>query len=359
MATHSLLGVVTLAVVLTSAARGDDLVNVTLDIEDALIERAFEAGDIMPLTFSVSTTSDAPLFGADFEVVAATADVRIAWADAAPDYFVDIELARQVLPGSRFRTVRVQPLGAIDRSLGADGGAVPFVTIGVEIVNGAPFESALEISALGALLGKIPQGTTILGRASADLSRGRGSRAQGRIEIVNLGIQEEPWTTEFDDLALELRPVGGRASVRTLTATTTYELHYRARIDQVSGYVLYAIAASAEQSLAHPTPPPTGPWADTGLFIAMEQDGEPDRTYAAAGYEDGYYKYDVVGDDIWPCEGGHCGPAVGHLCNFTTEEPGQLNLRLIMYYDDLDARMTVEMQADAEYPVLDPASREE
>ena len=130
-----------------------------------------QSGEILPISFSLSTDSDAPLFGVDFEVAAATEDVRIAWADSPPGYFDGLELAGGALPADRFRAVRGQRLGAIDRSLGADGAPVPFVTIGVEVVNPAPFESALEVRAIGALVGRVPQGTSVLGEAPRSPSR--------------------------------------------------------------------------------------------------------------------------------------------------------------------------------------------
>jgi hypothetical protein len=78
----------------------------------------------------------------------------------------------------------------------------------------------------------------------------------------------------------------------------------------------------------------------------------PGLALATPEYGDYYYKSDVVGSDIWPCAQ-ICAAPEGHLCNFTTEEPGELILQLLMYTGDLDSRVAVEMQADAVFDVAD------
>ena len=251
--------------------------------------------------------------------------------------------------------MRVQPLRAIDRTLGTDGAPVPFAMVEVEVVNGGAFQSALTVRATGALVGVIPQATTVLG-----VTPGGRRRATATIAIVNTqpvpGLapspgQEDPWTRQTADLALEVRPLGGGDPVTTLAADTAYELHYSAGTSDVNGYALFAIAGLDGQSIAQATPPSTGDWSDTDLFVYMDITDDPSQEWGAPGYEDGYYRYDLVSDDLWPCVDS-CAAPLGHLCDFTTEGPGWLTLQLIMYQDDLESRLVVEMEADAEFEVV-------
>ena len=166
----------------------------------------------------------------------------------------------------------------------------------------------------------------------------------------------DPWTYLQADIVLELRPVGGEAAATVLVPDTSYEVHYQADYDRVNGYALFAVAASPGHGFAAGAPAPAGDWSATGnfLFVDLETD-EAGGPIAATGYPDGYFRYQMAGDDIWTTPEAdspdHAGPQ-GHFCNVTTQGPGQLNLQLYAWWIDEVAYTVVDMETQASFVVV-------
>ena len=89
------------------------------------------------------------------------------------------------------------------------------------------------------------------------------------------------------------------------------------------------------------------------MFIDTEPTfGELPRAW---GYPEGYYRTHLVLANFWSQMGSYAGSA-GHLCNFTTQSAGELNLELHMAWVDIEAYEYVEMYTQARFVV---ATREE
>ncbi len=341
-----------------STAWGQGVVNITADVPDVGIERVLAAGEIIPITLWIDSDAGVPLFGVDFEVAADTDDLRIAAVAFTPDFPEGLGGDNPDLPADRFRAVRLQQPRGLDRSLGADGAPVPFAVIDVEVLNGGPFNSALTLGATGALVGQLSTGTTVLGNRPKD----RGPTA-ARIPIRNTAAaptpfpapDREPWTTSTAPLTLQVRSLGGRTPLTTLEPYTTYELHYLAGSGDVTGYVLFAIGPAGEDCLASAIPPPSGEWSNSGLFLAADVEWLMGYAVPADGYPDGFNRYYLVTDEL-PNESDVPAGSRGHLCDFTTGPPGTLDLHLMVWSSDFEARHLVDMQEEAQYMVDWPAT---
>ncbi|MCK4660138.1 MAG: hypothetical protein KAV82_11505 [Phycisphaerae bacterium] len=340
------------------AAEVDQHVMVTADVEGFAIEQVFESGDIVPVTLYVTSEGGAAIFGVDLDVAVTTDDVRIHSVTAHPAFSRTLGRPQAELPGPRYHVVCVQPLRSIDRTLGADGEAIPFVTLELEMLEDAHFESALQVHAACALVGVVPKTTTVLGIESA------GCTSQcGKIEIINARPALEPdaaepesapWIYESAALAIEVQPVDGDRPVSVLAPNTTYQLHYHADCRYVDGYVLSVIAASADQGLTDVTAPAVGEWALLGNPTFVDIEAESGELVPAQGYPQGCLRTHVIPNQARP-GASHPG-AQGHLCNFTTGSAGVLNLELYMDWFDRDRSRFVEMWAQAQLLVQEPAT---
>ena len=357
--------------VLAVTARGENRVFVGCDVADQAVAQEFVASQVVPVTLYASRADGSPIFGVDLDVAVTTPDVRIASVTFDPAFARSLGSGNTELPGAHYHAVRVQPLRNLDRTLGADGAPIPFAMIELEVLNGAAFTSALEITARVALIGAVPETTTVLGVESTS----RAPRP-GRITIINTapaaetegamlnGLnaagpsegdtpESDPWTTETASLALEVQPLGGGEPLTVLTPDTTYELHYAAGYKRVAWYVLFAVATSADQGFAAVTAPESGDWSSAGDFSFVNMDAEPDGPTAAPNYPDGTYRQQMASADFWPETTDYAG-SQGHLCNFTTGSTGELNLELYMAWIDEAAFQSVDMQTQVTFVVEEP-----
>jgi len=165
----------------------------------------------------------------------------------------------------------------------------------------------------------------------------------------------DPWTYVEADVSLEVRPVGGGDPLTVLAPDTTYELHYQAGYDRVNAYVVFAVATSADQGFADAAPPAAGDWSTARDFQFVDIEAELGGLVPAHGYPEGYFRYQMAYDDFWLDTEGYAG-SQGHLCTFTTQSPGELNLQLYMCWLDNDQFEDAEMYTQAQYVVEDPGA---
>jgi hypothetical protein len=355
-----------ISIVLLSAslalAEASQGVHVISDVPDQVISAPFAAGDIVPVTLSVSSNGEAAVFGVDLRLKVSTEDVRIHTVTFDPAFSATLGEAQGDLPGPMFRAVRVQPEDSLDRSLGANGQAVPFVTVELEVLNGTAFTSALKVRAKGALLGEKSEGT-VIGDEEVEVGKFIG---KARIEIINTNPPPaepegpplfEAQQHEQSTVSLELRPIGGGEPVIELVPNTTYEVHYDAGADGATGYVLFGVTDSPDQTIIEAAPPPAGEWAGANEFAFVLHDGSADSAVPvipAYGFADGYFRFAAVSDDLWTGPEPPEAPAQGHLCNITTGAEGELNLHLYLWLFDTYDQQLVTMENIATYPVTQP-----
>ena len=344
-----LVNVIVTGAVLTAAAEAAQQVTVTADVENDAFEQVFEAGDFVSVPLYVSSKGGAAIFGVDFEAAVTTEAVCIHAVTFNPAFSRTLGQAETTLPAKRYHAVRVQPLATIDRTLGTDGEPVLLATVELEVLQTERFESALEVNTRCALVGAVPEVTTVLGVESV----GDAPR-RGRIEIANTRPipepEPDPWTCEETSLAFEVQPLGGGEPVTVLAPHTTYELHYEAGYKRVDFYILFAVATSADQGFTDAAPPEAGDWSSAGDFQFVDIEAELDELIPAPGYPEGYYRTHLIVDDFWPDTDRYTGPA-GHLCNFTTDSAGVLNLEFHMEYTDRDQYHHVAMHTQDEFIV--------
>jgi len=160
----------------------------------------------------------------------------------------------------------------------------------------------------------------------------------------------DPWTCVEAAVSLEVRPVGSDTALTVLAPDTTYELHYQVGYDRVNAYVLFAVATSPGHGFAGASAPPAGDWSATGDFGFVDIEAEFDGLPTPHDYPEGYFRYQMAYDDFWPGTEKYAGPQ-GHLCNFTTQSAGELNLELYMCWLDNEAYEYAEMYAQVVYIV--------
>jgi hypothetical protein len=337
-------------------------VRITSDVEDHVIAAPLGVGDIVLVTFSVSSGGEAAVFGVDLRLKVSAEDIRIHAVTFNPAFSAMLGEIEGELPGPMFRAVRVQREDNLDRSLGINGQAVPFATVELEILNGTAFTSALKVRAKGALLGEKSEGTT-MGDDEVEVGKFVG---KARIEIINTNPPPaepegpplfEAQQHEQSTVSLELRPIGGGGPVIELTPNTTYEVYYDAGADGATGYVLFGVADSVDQTITAATPPPTGEWAGANEFAFVRHDGSADSAVPvipAYGFADGYFRFAVVSDDLWTGPEPPEAPAQGHLCNITTGAEAELNLHLYLWLFDTYNQQLVTMENIATYMVPQP-----
>jgi len=119
-------------------------------------------------------------------------------------------------------------------------------------------------------------------------------------------------------------------------------------------YTLFGVATSAGQGFSGAEPASGGDWADTANFLFLDLEGELGAPVLAPGFGDGYYRYQLVSDqlacsedeDAWPCAGGE-----GYLSNITTSGAGELHLQLYVAYVDESGDVGEEATAQAAFVV--------
>ena len=344
MKPNFLTSILATAVILCAAAEASQTVTVTTDVEDQAFEQVFEAGDTVSVSIYVSSEGEAAIFGVDFTAELITNDVRIRSVSLNPIFSRTLGQSETSLPAKRYHAVRVQPLRGIDGGLGTDDEPVHFATVELEVLRADHFESALQISAQCALVGAMPETTTVLGIESP----GRWPPT-GRIDIVN--TRPIPmWTEEEATLIFEVQPLGGGDPVTVLASNTTYELHYISGHDRLNDYTLYAIAPSADQGLTIATPPASGDWSPPVHFGFY--DVQTEQGHLSEWGADGDLLTDFV-YDFWLNPDRYAGPQ-GHLCDFTTGSAGELKLDLFMSWFDLEAYHCAWMRSQAEFTVQEP-----
>jgi len=337
------------AVILCAAAEASQTVTVTTDVEAQACERVFEAEDTVSVPIYVSSEGEAAIFGVDFTAAVTTDAVRILSVSFNPVFSRTMGRSETALPAKRYHAARVQPLRGIDRTLGTDGEPVLFATVELEVLQAEHFEAALRISAQCALVGAVPESTTVLGVESS----GRTPR-RGKIDIIN--TRPIPvWTQEEATLTFHVRSVGGDAPVTVLAPNTTYELHYQASYDRLNDYMLSALATSADQGLTAASPPASGDWSPPVDFGIVDVPSDAAWTQDWDG--EGNRLTDIV-YDFWLNTDRYAGPEE-HLCNFTTGSAGELKLDLFMFWFDVEAYHAAWMRSQAEFAVQEPSTEDD
>ena len=336
-----LIGAITsIALILPPVAVGQR-VAVTSDIAGNAIERSFEVGDVVPVTFSVNSDGEPAILGVRFQLCCRDDALSIHSISFNPAFSVVLGDAEPVLPASCFRTVRVQPADDVDRTLGANGDPVAFATVELEVLEATDFRSALDVQARCALVGAVPAVTTVLGVESS----GRG-RARGKVDVANRRPTPS-WTEQQAPLTFEVQPVGGGAAVTVLAPNTTYELHYQAGYGHLNCYLLMAVTTSSDQGLSGAAPPAGGGWSPPEDFGFSDVEAELGHLLEW-GPEGDFLTHMVY--DLWQGTNRHAGPR-DHLCNFTTQSAGELTLDLFMYWYDRTEHHCVWMRSEAEFLV--------
>ena|GEM_PF-1909080 len=349
MKPNFLTGTFATAVILCVAAEASQTVTVTTDVEDQACERVFEAEDTVSVPIYVSSEGAAAIFGVDFTAAVTTDAVRISSVSFNPVFSRTMGRSETALPAEHYHAVRVQPLHSIDHDLGTDGELVHFATVELEVLQAEHFEAALQISAQCALVGAVPESTTVLGVESSS----RTPRS-GRIDIIN--TRPIPvWTDEEATLTFHVRSVGGDEPVTVLAPNTTYELHYQASYDRLNDYMLSALAASADQGLAAASPPTEGDWSPPVRFDI--DDVPSDAAWARNWDGEGNLLTNIV-YDFWLDTDRYAGPEE-HLCNFTTGSAGELKLDLFMSWFDVEAYHAAWMRSQAEFAVQEPPAEDD
>jgi hypothetical protein len=325
-------------------------VRLTSDAPSGAMADVFSSGDLLSIDFYLFQDADAPLFGAEFSVTAATGDLRIRSVTFNPAFSAVLGEESAATPNASsngaVEAARVQPLGGINQNLGADGSPVHFATVELEVLTDAPFESALIVRARGALVGEIPDSTIVLGNPS-----GEDGWGVGRIEIVNSSDgagdqatgEQVNWTGEQASAEIEIRPASGGAAVTALAPNTEYEIHYHAG-DQgaggsggqgVNGFDLFVTADSA------PIFDLCWPGAEITDLPALPDPQDPGSPKPPAT------RWVISADALGEFQ------SRDHeaVCSFTTGPAGWIDLDLRLYSTDPQAREVVEMPASMELTI--------
>jgi hypothetical protein len=154
-------------------------------------------------------------------------------------------------------------------------------------------------------------------------------------------LVEEPaeWTYDDASLAIEIRPAGGGEPVTVLRPHTTYALHYVAGHSSVNAYTAFVTAPTAGKRLRGATAATTGDWALAGHFGFLDGTAGDAEDLLSDGPQT-----QIIMDDFDVSGEVHAGPT-GHVCDFTTRGAGTLSLDVIATWTDMDAHLTVLMQA--------------
>ena len=172
----------------------------------------------------------------------------------------------------------------------------------------------------------------------------------------------EAWTHHYASLALELRPLGGRASVTVLAPNTTYEVHYRADYELVDGYIMFTLGVSPMNAGAEDGARLAEDSCVIGLFqFVGREEAAWHRVATPTGDPQGYCPYELSPADFWIPEdyaGADDGGSQGHLRNITTDSPGDLHLQLYAWWIDPSAYIATKAETQAVYVVAGNAAND-
>ena len=126
---------------------------VTSDVEGDRIERPLAAGEIVPVTFFVSSEDGDLVLGLEFALACKGEEIRIHAVEFNPAFPFSLPPQEPALPASHFRTIRLQSPADPDESFAEPGVPVWFATAELEMLQATPFESAVSFCARGVVVG--------------------------------------------------------------------------------------------------------------------------------------------------------------------------------------------------------------
>ncbi len=205
-------------------AQSESTVDINLTAPNAAIEGPFAVGETLSIGVTMASTGDVGVFGVEFALATSSPDVAIQAVTFDPAFGESLGVAASAPgddgtgtgagddgpgagaggsgpgagadddgmgagagdgatspetagPRKAFSAVRVQRAATLNRTLGANGQAVPLATVTFEILTDRPFEAEIEIRARGSLIGQAPARTTVLDPATttADGATGRNT----------------------------------------------------------------------------------------------------------------------------------------------------------------------------------------
>lgn len=345
---------------IAAALAGGDVV-VTTSLDPNTAQRGLSTGEVAVLELTMAGQDQAGVCAVDLTLTCETDEILIRSVTFNPVFSIVFEGSAEALPAGYYRCVRAQDLRGMNRKLAARGREEPLATVEIEAVGASPVASGIEVDVEVVTIGGARNRTVT--RLSPEDAGRSGPRN------VSLGPQpddpapepapaEPPMLTQYAPLTLEVQPLGGGWPVTDLEPRTTYELHYTSGASAVAGYAAFVVSATPSISLMTATTPDLGDWARTGNFFWFDMNDLRGEPQPAVDYPNGYYRYFMFTDDIYTNQEYQLADPDGYLCNFTTGEPGDLNLHAYMYRDDLDARQVVEMEAQLSLTVDDSIGRE-
>jgi hypothetical protein len=167
-------------------------------------------------------------------------------------------------------------------------------------------------------------------------------------------------------VVLELRSVGAGAAVTTLTAHTTYEVHYATNdLTAVNYFVMFGVTDSPETGLSAAAQATSGDWAGAPWFAFWDIVADGLEPVRHAWMPPGFARYQVT-ESEYPSAGAEgtedevlptAGPS-GLLCTITTGEAGELYLELYLALLDPVTDSCEEAYGLAHFNVIDTADAE-
>lgn len=338
-------------------------VRITADVPDNLLNQRYAKGDVVPVTFSVSSAGAEGVFGAELDIRTKGRKVRIRSVSVNPAFAATHEDTSANLPARQLTIARSQAVESLDRTLGANGASVPFATVELEMLTNLPFAAAVDVEARAALIGKAPETVNVLGMESQNRKRRAGrNRSSGRLAVLSgKAIPENgnlddamtnhvPWTYDSASITLAAYQPGGSQPVTAVTAGQTYELRYDAGQQDVNGYILFTAAPTTTQRLATVAVPSTGPWSNNDEFVADLTHNTPEADMSVVGLATGYEANDMISNVR---EASRETALNGTLFTFTPAEAGELNFALTawsidetnVHQTDLETKLTLVVVA--------------
>ncbi len=165
----------------------------------------------------------------------------------------------------------------------------------------------------------------------------------------------EPWTDEESSATLRVKGLSGGPALTVLQPHTTYQLHYRAGVEEVNGFMVSVYADGDAQEISGVSAS-TGEWSDADVFefIDMATAGG-DPTYDGNGR---MLRQIVHG--FWFTGSGESVEELadrrGQLFQFTTGDAGTIHFELFMDWIDVASREGVWMRTDLTVEVVDPTA---
>ena len=165
----------------------------------------------------------------------------------------------------------------------------------------------------------------------------------------------ELWTDEESSATLRVKGLSGGPALTVLQPHTTYQLHYRAGVEEVNGFMVSVYADGDAQEISGVTAS-TGEWSDADVFefIDMATAGG-DPTYDGNGC---MLRQIVHG--FWFTGSGESVEELadrrGQLFQFTTGDAGTIHFELFMDWIDVASREGVWMRTDLTVEVVDPTA---